>query len=89
MVAEVHPPVRGQSQGRMAQAPGQPQGTKQSAVEIVPQQTPDEAKSREKAGQAVGVSGRYVQDAKKIVDEARRAASPGLGSGDAGRPLGT
>jgi len=48
-------------------APGRPI---EKGVEIVPPLSADDGKARERAGKAVGVSGRYVQDAKRLADEA-------------------
>lgn len=49
-------------------APGRP---KESLPEILPEVSgPSVTESRERAGKALGVSGRYVSDAKKVAEEA-------------------
>ena len=58
---EIEPHFAEEARKRMAQAPGQPRGAKQSAVENVPQQ-----KSRDQAAAAVGVSGKLLSAAKAI-----------------------
>ncbi len=54
----------GENHGKSQETPGP------KLVEIVPQGSGGDAKSRERAGKALGVSGRYVQDAKKIAEQA-------------------
>ncbi len=45
------------------------QGARTDIVELMPQSS-DAGRAREKAAESVGVSGRYVQDAKKIAEKA-------------------
>ena len=61
--------VEGAKIGGQTAGSGRPK-EKNSLVEKLPQPIKDETKSRHQAGQAVGVSGRYISEAKKLREEA-------------------
>ena len=62
---------------RKAQAPGRPQGAKQSSlVADLRQETERDRKSAERAAKVVGASGRGVSQAKRGASPARRGSAP-------------
>lgn len=67
IAVELLPMLEKEAAKRRAQAEGQPRGRKQASV---PEKMPEESGSRDQAGEMLGVSGRYVSDAKKLKAEA-------------------